>query len=196
MARAIKAIQPGQKVIERLEGLVEVCDDLVEQIDTVSLAVDDIKQTLGELAREKPELKELLLPVPTKRRRELGAVTTAVTYAHSVDLKWGLNSVEVRIDGQTVVLTPKPGLLLQVLLEEDAAPLPLAAAGWRTREELALLLAKLAGKPVTKHALENLISRLKKELHQQAGLGFLVQSDRRFGVRLALDKYAPLSPGI
>lgn len=174
---------------------MEVCDDLVEQIDTVSLAVDDIKQTLGELAREKPELKELLLPVPTRRRREIGAATTTVAYAHSVDLKWGLNSVEVRIDGQTVVLTPKPGLLLHALLEEDTSPQPLPAAGWKTRDELGLRLAKLAGKTVTKHALENLISRLKKELQQQAGLGFLVQSDRRLGVLLALDKYAPLSHG-
>jgi hypothetical protein len=191
VARAIKSIRSGpQSVLERLGEVLEVFDDLVEQIDTVGLAVDDIKQTLGDLAREKPDLNALLLPVKGKRPRGTDATSQAPAYARSVHVKWGLNSAVAHIDGQSIALTPRLGSLLGLLVAQDGDLPANAGHGWKTREELALRLGRHNGKPVTRHALENLISRLKKELRQQAGLEAFVQCDRRLGVRFALQRYA------
>ena len=191
MRRIIKSLCAGpQKVLERLAEVMEVCDDLVEQIDTVGLVVDDIKQTLGDLAQTKPELNALLQPVKGKSWRKNGAAGLAEKYASSVELKWRPDSAVVVIDGQSLILSPKPGILLEILLAEDSSPSANPRNGWRTRPELVRQLGKQTGSFVSKHALENLISRLKKELRLQARLGGLVEKDRRLGVRIALKKYA------
>jgi len=191
MARVTKSFQSGpQKVLERLADVIEVCDDLVEQIDTLSLAVDDIKQRLSDLAEEKPDLNAILQPVKRPPKRRPDPPVPSVAYPLTVALKWGPNSVEARIDAQSVRLSPKLGLLLESLLADDMGGTSDARSGWKTRAELVVRLGKLTGKAVTKHALENLISRLKKELRNQARLDLLVQSDQRLGVRFALRKYA------
>jgi hypothetical protein len=175
-----------QQVLVRLAVVLEVFDDLVKQIDTVSVAVDDIKQSLGELVQKRPELNPLLPPVGSKSQWQDGESGLAVEDANSVVVKWGQRRAEVVIDGQPVYLRRKLGKLMELLLAEDS-PAP-ARDGWKTREELAQRLG------VTKHALENIISDLIRELKRQARRGGLVEKNPDLGVwgsvRIALKKYS------
>jgi hypothetical protein len=117
--------------------------------------VDDVKQTLGELAEQKPELNALLQPVKGKSRTKKAETRPPVRYAASVELTWGLESAEVLIDGQKLLLSPTLGRLLEILLADDSSASASSRDGWKTREELALRLGKRTGSLVTKHALEN-----------------------------------------
>ena len=191
MSRVIKSLYTGpRKVLDRLAEVLEACDDLVEQIDTVGLVVDDIKQTLGDLVQQKPELNALLQPVKGKGRRKKEDTSLPVKYASSVEIKWGPDSAVVTIDGQSLILSLKLGMLLEILLAEDNYPSANPRDGWKAREELALRLGKQTGGLATKHSLENLLYRLKKEFRLQAGLEGLVQCDPRLGIRIALQKNA------
>lgn len=58
MKREIKSLHFGlPRVLDRLAAVLEVFDELLDQIDAVGLVIDDIKQTLGDLAEERPDLK-------------------------------------------------------------------------------------------------------------------------------------------
>jgi hypothetical protein len=177
-----------QKVLDRLSDVLECFDDLVEQIDTVSVAVDDIKLTLGDLAREKPELNALLPPLKGKNPEKMKDPISPPSWVSSVELKWFMDTATAAIDGQTLLLSRTLGLFLQILLAEDASAAGEAREGWKTREELAERLAMQTNSPVSRHVIENLVCRLKKEL-RRCGLDGLVQCDRRSGVRIALCKH-------
>lgn len=195
MSCMIKAIQtPPRKVLTVLRRVLEACDDLAfdfaKKLDKMSLDIDDVRQTLGELAQQNPGINAELQPGEGKRRPKKEQPHQAPTYFASVKLSWALRGAKAAIDGRSVHLSPKLGMLLEILLAEDGSPSGNSRNGWKARKELALRLGKQTGHRISKHALENLISRLKKELQDQAGLGTLVQCERRLGVRVALQKYA------
>lgn len=184
-----------RKVLAVLRRLLVSCDDLAhsftQKVDQMSLEIDDVTQTLKELAQQNPAIDAELQPGAGKRRTNKDQPGSAATYAVSVSISWGSRGADVTIDGRVVHLSATLGTLLMVLLSEDGNG---SGHGWKSRSAVALGLGKQAGHSVSKHALENLISRLKKELQAQAGLGALVQCERRLGVRVALNKYALESP--
>ena len=170
-------------VINRLGKILRAC---AVRIDTISVDVDDVMQTLGELASQRSGLVAPLPPRKAKRRRSDEEGQRVIAYARSVVLKWtSVDSLEAVIDGQRVVLPRTLGLLLELLAARDGAATGLARSGWKTRRELRLRMAEKTGRKVSQHALENQLSRLRKVLHEQAGLGALIRRNGRFLVRFA-----------
>ena len=188
MGRAWKPISTRpHKVLKRLDQVSSVLEVVTQQIDEVGLAVDDIKQTLADLVQGEAGLSALLPPGNAKRPRPKRN-SKLVSYATSVELKWGLRDAEARINGQTVHLSIKLGLLLEILLSGDSSSAD-TGAGWISRVELRSRLGEKTGELVVPHTLEGLLSRLRGELREQAGLEGLIHSERRRGVRLGLQKY-------
>jgi len=191
MSRTKRPFASGpQHVLPRLAEMVEVCDDVAIQLDNLGVAIDDIKQTLGDLARSRPDLNALLAPVGLNSSKKSRSTPASARYASAVTLSWAGPRAEVVIDGKTVTLPRMVGLLMEALLSE--APDPFGAPirdGWHSRQALELSLTSRAGTKVSKHALENLICRLKEKLRQQAALGEIVQVNGQRDVRIGLEKH-------
>ena len=176
-------------VLKRLEQVLEVCEQLGDWVDEISVVVDDVKQTLAELAPAKPELNPILPPITAKWRRTKPGASPVVRCASSVKLKLGQSLAELTIDGQTILLSQKLGMLVDLLLADADDSSDHACLGWKTRRELALCLGQRTRQQVSKHALENLICRLKKKLHYHGGLDALIQCDGPLLLRFASQKY-------
>jgi hypothetical protein len=184
-----------QHILPRLVEVVEACDELADQIYIVGEAVDDIKQTLGDLAQIKPDLNALLPPIGTKKRGKSPPPAVTARYATAVTLTWEGNRSRAVIDGHSIELPAMLGMLLELLLSEEPDPCGVPVRdGWHSRSSLEVLLSNRVGRAVSRHALENLISRLKGELRKQANLAELIQTDDRGEVRIAQRKHLPQSP--
>jgi hypothetical protein len=96
-------------------------------------------------------------------------------------------SSEVRIDaGRIFTLPPALGDLLSVLSLAGAASDD-GLVGWKTIDEVAVLLGKKSGRRFSRHAVTQGIYRLRKELFNRGGANpYLIQTNRRRGVRFAL----------
>lgn len=94
---------------------------------------------------------------------------------------------EVRIDaGKRFNLPPVLSDLLSVLALNGGASED-GLIGWKTLDEVAILLGKRSGKRFSKHTVTQSIYRLRRELFKRGGANpFLVQTNRRRGVRFAL----------
>jgi hypothetical protein len=190
MARELNSPPPvPPRPLDALAKLPDVCEILTAWLDYVNEVADSTVQTLNAVVREKPELLPLLQQIKGKGRRLTVKAQQLVTYARLADLKWGPVYAYLFIDGQTVRLPPKLGLLADLLLAEGSPLSAQARVGWKSRKSLRLELAKRTGRKVSKHALENLICRLKEALRTQAGLDWLLQKGGPLGVRFALQKY-------
>ena len=187
-----------RKVLSRLAEVVEVCDELAEQLDTLGVAVDDIKQTLGELVQAKPDLNALLPAVGIKTRKSPLTTAAEPRHATTVTLAWEGQRARVTIDGNSVILPRMPGLLMEILLSDEAGAYGTPTRdGWHSRADLELRLSSRVGRLVSRHALENLISRLKGELRRQGKLAEIVQTNNYREVRIARQKHTcqrPIEP--
>jgi hypothetical protein len=107
--------------------------------------------------------------------------------AHSLEIKPRADGrAEVRIDGGKRFTLPP--LLADVLriLAIDNGPTDDDLVGWKTPDEVAILLTKNSGKQFKKHAVTQNVYRLRKALFAQGGANpFLVQTNRQRGVRFA-----------
>ncbi len=81
-------------------------------------------------------------------------------------------------------LSPRLGQLLLVLISGEVCDQE-GLVRYKNWDEACERLAKLAGRPVTRHALHNLSCRLRKELDRHGVNRHLVQTSGRRGVRLA-----------
>lgn len=94
---------------------------------------------------------------------------------------------DVRVDGgKQFTLPPTLADLLHVLAtsggtsEDDLV-------GWKTTDEVAILLGKLSGRRFTRHGVAQNVHRLRRELLERGGANpFLIQTNRRRGLRFAL----------
>jgi hypothetical protein len=189
MKRAIQSLPPGpRKALERLADVLEFLDVITDALDTMGVALDDVLRTLAELVKERPALNASLPPVAGRARRRHPPAPADGQAASSVNLKWGPDSAEVIIDGRRLQLPPRLGLLLETLLAGSNGAPGHPRNGWLTREEIGRRLSQQTGCPVTRHALENLLSRLKKELREQAQLEALLRYDPRLGIRFAVQE--------
>ncbi len=96
-------------------------------------------------------------------------------------------SASVRIDrSDPFELSPVLADLLEIL-SHDFGRITDGMVGWKSREEVRLLLSKQANREITEHALTNSIYRLRSELESRGGVNpFLLQTTRRDGIRFAV----------
>jgi hypothetical protein len=177
----------GEPRSERLlRSLAKKVRECAKQIDTASVLVDDVEQTLGDLAKQHSGLGAVLPPSKPKSRPSDQKDPPEVAYARSVALKWiSADSLEAVVDGRRVELPRTLGLLLELLVARDGTATAQARFGWKKRSELRLEMAEKTGRKVKPHAFENQLSRLRKALSEQAGLGGLIRCDGRLHVRFA-----------
>ncbi|HUQ30902.1 MAG TPA: hypothetical protein VM095_02235 [Pyrinomonadaceae bacterium] len=94
---------------------------------------------------------------------------------------------DVRIDaGKSFALPPMLADLLAVLSLTGAASDD-GLVGWKTIDEVAILLGKRSSRRFSRHAVTQSVYRLRKELFNRGGANpYLIQTNRRRGVRFAL----------
>ena len=187
---------PSSRILACLAQVVESLDKIADEVDQVGMVVDDVKQNLASGALMNAQREPVLRP-QQRCRPDSRQITSALPlFPKSISLSWQVNHAVVAIDERHVVVPFKLGLLVEVLLTSSGAPTG-PHDGWKSRSDILILMAKKTGLPVMRHALENLLSRLRKELRRQGGLEAILQCDRRLGVRLALRNYlaSPVLPG-
>jgi hypothetical protein len=101
---------------------------------------------------------------------------------------------DVRIDaGRQFKLPPVLADLLSIL-SLDGGQSDDGLVGWKTLDEVAILLGKRSGKRFSRHTVTQSVYRLRRELFKRGGANpYLVQTNRRRGIRFALkQKIAPV----
>jgi hypothetical protein len=94
---------------------------------------------------------------------------------------------DIRIDGGKAFTLPPTLADLITALSIDNGLSDDEFVGWKTVREIAEYLTGRSGKQVTKRAITQNVYRLRKELFDRGGVNpYLVQTNRRRGVRLAL----------
>lgn len=183
------------EAIRLLNDIVRRYRTLVSRISSAELLADDIAFDLARLENcfsseplvdaiferntfergGQPQLKERL-----RRMAESGVSALEIKLRSD-----GL--ADVRIDaGKQFKLPPMLADLLYTLAIESG-PTEDELVGWKTLDEVAILLSKRIGRRFTRHSVTQNIYRLRKELFDRAGANpFLVQTNKRRGVRFAL----------
>jgi len=153
--------------------------------------MDDVLQSLNDL-RDKPSAQ--LSFKKTERtgawqKSELAAVAEAARGATELSIvPTAAGFFEVQVDKKKLLLSPKLGMLLQILAR-DTGRSDDSFVEWKPREVVRTELARQAGSVVTNHALTNLVYRLRKELRKQAKLHqSFVQAHPKLGLRFALQR--------
>jgi len=101
---------------------------------------------------------------------------------------------DVRIDGGKRFTLPPTLADLMNALSIDNGVSDDDFVGWKTLREVAEYLAGQSGRPVTKRAITQNVYRLRKELFDRGGVNpYLVQTNRRRGVRFALRRKAAVA---
>lgn len=192
-------------LLGRIRDLARRHRSLVSRISSAELLADGIALELSRIeeclevgaltsprnyARRSPREDA---PRPSERLRRV-----AEAGASGLDIKSRADGpCEVRIDGgKQFLLPPLLADLLSVLSTEGDFGGD-GLVGWKTLDEVAILLAKKSGRKFTRHTVTQNIYRLRKELFGRGGVNpFLVQTNRRRGVRFALRRRpAPVIEG-
>jgi len=186
---------PPGSVVKLLAQISKKCETLTIGLDKVSVWIDDVQQTLAEVPLAS-QPGGTLLPATCTPCRSKGKRPAIPQWASSAELVWDGSHAMLIVDGQNVRLTRMPGLLAEELLRGRGTDPGLAGDGWQTCKELALRLGQRAGRRMKKHALQNLISRLRETLRGRADLRGFVQHHPVLGYRFALRRYETAYTGI
>lgn len=95
-------------------------------------------------------------------------------------------SAIVTIDGKKIRVPPVLGDLVAELVEDNGAVSPDDLIPFKQLPDLALKLQKLTGRPFSVHGVNQLIYRLRNLLQENGCDRFLVQTNCRYGARIAL----------
>ena len=172
---------------KRLDKIVRKFDELDVLIDSVSLDLAALGEFFekGQLPNSSPN------PAPSRRKDKTQVDEQlrqlAEAGAHSLEIKPRADGlVEVRIDGgKRFTLPPLLADVLRILAIDDG-PSDDELVGWKTLDEVAILLTKDSGKLFKRHAVTQNIFRLRKAMFAQGGANpFLIQTNRQRGVRFA-----------
>lgn len=145
-------------------------DEFLRKVDKFTEEVDRFKIMVMGVRSGEPQAQQ----ASGRSLRENTRKSSLPQFALVVTLSWEGKRALVVIDGKSVSLPHMPGLLMESLLSEE--PVANGASirdGWHARKDLANRVSGRARRPVSKHALENLISRLKRELRLQAAVDIL-----------------------
>ena len=196
LGKATKRIgQAGGAIQEAANELAEVIEKLQR---AVARAIAGAPLTAGaaadlsfSLAKLKVELARILRDPENPSPKQWYPWQPDVS-ATVVDIKRQADgSAIVSIDGKKLAVPPALGDLVSELIVDNGGPSPDDLIPFKPLPDLALKLQKLKGRPFSKHAVNQLIYRLRRLLHQHGFPQALVQTNRRAGVRLALRRRGP-----
>jgi hypothetical protein len=181
-------------LLQQIQDLARSHRSLLSRLSNAELLADTIAFKLARLEKylESGELVLVCNEEPAKQKErsqkrehlrllaDSGATTLEIRPRSD-----GLS--DVRIDaGKMFSLPPMLADLLSVL-SINGVPSDDRLVGWKTIDEVAILLGKRSGGHFTKHAVTQGIYRLRKEIFNRGGANpYLIQTNRRRGVRLAL----------
>jgi len=188
----------------RVRGLARRYNSLVERISEIEFLADSIQLELAQLTgseksrrpgesmagrergtqRQRRAMSDFALEARDALRRTAEAGVTKVDLKTRSD---GLADVSID-DGRAFALPPALTELLAVLILENGFGDD-SFVGWKTLDEIGVLLKKRSGKAYTRHALTQGIYRLRNELYRRGGVNpYLVQTNARLGARFALKR--------
>jgi hypothetical protein len=163
--------------------------------DAQSEVMAQVAQVLVELADSSPSAVAPRLTKEARRALEKAARAGV----ESVRMDWDIDgSAMVSIAGdEPFRLQPKLATLLAIIAAPGVAAAADGLIGWRSYREVAALLEKRGGRPVTTDNVSKTIHRLRTVLYDEGQNYFLVQIDRHGSVRFALRTTSePSRPGI
>jgi hypothetical protein len=183
------------ELVELIHDLARRFRMLKDRIARADLLLDAIDQDLATLiesieaaARAHPDIDYIVESRRSRGRARQSLMQTSksgVSLLVIIPRPDGLSDVQID-SGKEFTLPP---LLADVLtiLAMDSDCIDDGLVGWKTLDEVAILLEKKAGRRFNKHSVTQTVYRLRKELFSRGGINpYLVQSNRRQGVRFAL----------
>ncbi|MGQ0734256.1 MAG: hypothetical protein ACT4QD_11435 [Acidobacteriota bacterium] len=169
-----------QRFARRQRLLVDRLGRAEELADALSCDLADLERALAPGSGPARQSGE-----STRRRRlvttdEVCAAEIAVRRRHD---DWGL----IRVDqAEAFPLSPLLTDLLAILAD-DGGPSEDGLVAWKGLDEVAKQLQKKSGRRYRRHAVTQLVYRLRRELSARGHASpMLVQTSRRLGVRVAL----------
>lgn len=181
-----------------MQSLRRLVDRADERLDSIERYLKQLKAAIipqhHDAAPQTGYLTPILKPAP------LPEVRTPVTAG--IPKQKGVNHIgirpdatgaaAVRIDAGTEFLLPHALANLLSALKTDNHRTTDEYVGWKTLPEVATMLAKMGEKKVSRRALVQRVHRLRRNLFVRGGVSpFLVESNRRQGVRIALRRNPP-----
>lgn len=177
----------------RLSELCRRLTTLANRIGSMEEMADSILADLTELVGE---FQDASLPTapPQRVRRRVKAEAArvlgraAAAGASSLDIvPLASGDADVRIDdGKWFTLPATLTELLRILALNFGSSSD-EFVGWKTKDEVAILLGKNLNKQFNAHAVTQLVHRLRRSLLDLGGVNpYLVQSNRQRGLRFAL----------
>lgn len=178
---------------ERL--LAERIDQAQELADGIALALADLREELAGTGQAQRPMR-----LPARRREEADGDSlrrTAESGVSSLELRPAPDGmVRVRIDAGKVFALPPVLADLLAILAADGGGSEDEFVPWRDPHQVGRLLAGKTGHPVTRHGLNQAIYRLRRELLRRGSVNpYLIQSNRRRGLRFALRRAVPVIDG-
>jgi len=185
--------------LRKLRRLAVLAAELQRTLSNTELKIDSL---VGDLADVVDELRKLLgvdagpsgaarggrrRPVPPQRRES--REDEAGPRATSIEMMEGTRGTSrIRIEGgKSVQLTPRLSAFLRILAaDEPYGDGPLV--GWKSKREVAEQMEKQFGRFFKPHTLDTLTDRLRSALESVGEPPGLVQADRRWGLRFALQR--------
>jgi hypothetical protein len=167
-------------LLDRLSRAEEMADGMTRDLEEIEGELEASSANRPLKSRPRSAAPGLSAGEALERTAEGGVAAIDVTPRPD-------GSFKVRIDdGKAFALPPALGDLLSILMI-DGGQSEDELIGWKTVEDVAILLSKRLGRPVRRHATTQHIYRLRRELFARGGVNpFLVQTNRRLGVRFAL----------
>lgn len=176
--KAAELMRSAARRLSKLQRRLSAAEELADRISRDLLAVAEAaEETIagGSDAAPRRGWKELAAGQPV-------ALNLEIKRQHS-------GCAVVRVDyGRAFRLSPMLGYLLGILAGEGGRVVD-ELAGWKSLDEVAILLGKQAERRLTRHAVTQQLYRLRRELFDRGGVSpALVQTHRTRGARLALKR--------
>jgi len=181
-------------LLRRLARAIRKWETAEEEIDTIRFDLEALLRAFDQASsgERRPAGPDVITAIHQHGQQEEARKRYAATGARELKvISMPGGAYEFIIDGQhRLKLPPRLAALLQVLIQPEG-PSTDALVPWKTRWQLRQALATEPGRPITAHALNNLVSRLRMEIRQQSDLhqDFLVVNPAH-GLRFAVQKKA------
>ncbi|MCP4896935.1 MAG: hypothetical protein GY906_08160 [bacterium] len=163
----------------RIGAMEEMADGILADLTDLVADLEDTALTTAPPRRVKRRIKAEAARV-LSRAAEGGAYSLKIVPRTN-------GEADVRIDEGTWFTLPSTLTELLRILAQDFGSAADEFVGWKTKDEVAILLGKNLSKQFNTHAVTQLVHRLRKELLDQGGVNsYLVQTNRQHGLRFAL----------
>lgn len=176
-------------LVARHRRLVERLSRAEELADALALDLEEIERALAGTGSQ----AVAAVGCPSPGLGDRGALArTAEAGVAALSVEWSSDgAAEVRLDGGKAFRLPAGLAELLEVLALDSGRGADGLVGWKSLDEVAILVGKRRGRPVRRHAVTQLVYRLRRELFARGAVNpYLVQSSRRRGVRFALRRSA------